>query len=81
MSEENQPNFLIIPPEKLSEETFQALVEEFILREGTDYGSVELSLEAKLSRARKQIDAGHVKIVYSPENESCTILKSSEIDL
>ena len=77
-SKENQ-DYIEIPPERLSQEAFDALIEEFILREGTDYGSIELSLEAKRSRALKQINAGYVKIVYSPETENCTILKSTEL--
>ncbi|NQY99825.1 MAG: YheU family protein [Bdellovibrionales bacterium] len=79
MHEEDQPHFVVIPPEKLSEEAFEALLDEFLLREGTDYGSVELSLDAKRARALKQIEQGHAQIVYSPENQSCTIIKASEL--
>ena len=79
MDEENQPKYILIPTEKLSAEAFDALIEEYILREGTDYGSVELSLEAKKARALRQLESGYAKIVYSPQEESCTILKSNEI--
>ena len=37
-----------IPAERLSAEVLRAVIEEFILREGTDYGSYEVSLEDKI---------------------------------
>lgn len=79
MESENQPSHILIPRERLSPEAFDALLEEYILREGTDYGSVELTLEAKKARAIRQLESGFVKIVYSPEHESCTIIKTSKL--
>ncbi|EGP05521.1 hypothetical protein GEW_07148 [Pasteurella multocida subsp. gallicida str. Anand1_poultry] len=38
---------MIIPWQELEEETLNNIVESFILREGTDYGQCELSLEQK----------------------------------
>ena len=37
----------IIPIERLSPEAIQGVIEEFILREGTDYGEKETSMETK----------------------------------
>jgi uncharacterized protein YheU (UPF0270 family) len=41
-----------IPADKLSAEVLHAVIEEFILREGTDYGSYEVSLENKIDQVR-----------------------------
>lgn len=79
MDTREEPQFIVIPPAKLSKETFEALLEEFILREGTDYGAVELSLETKRNRVLKQLETGQIKIVYSPESENCSILNSTEL--
>ena len=38
-----------IPPERLPEGTLVAVIEEYILREGTDYGNQEVSLDNKIS--------------------------------
>jgi uncharacterized protein YheU (UPF0270 family) len=81
MNVEYEQTYVLIPPERLSHQAFESLLEEYILREGTDYGMVELSLKAKRDRALKQIESGFVKIVYSPENNSCTILKATELGL
>lgn len=40
----------IIPTERLSPEAIQSVIEEFILREGTDYGETEGSMEKNSDR-------------------------------
>ena len=61
-----------IPAQSLSAETLESVIESFILREGTDYGKNEQSLEAKRSQVLKQIDNGKVKIIFDLESESVT---------
>lgn len=63
-----------IPAERLSPDVLQAILEEFIAREGTDYGEVEYSLERKVEQLRQQLSRGDVVISYDPQSESCTLL-------
>ena len=63
-----------IPVEELDEETLRALVESFVNREGTDYGRVEQSFEAKVADVMRQLERGEAEIVFDPETESATIL-------
>lgn len=74
------PRPVEVPAENLSEEILQALIESFILREGTDYGAVEISLESKTAAVKKQIQRGDVKIVFDFESESVTLLTKHEWD-
>lgn len=67
-----------IPREKLSDDALIGVIDEFILREGTDYGSVELSLDAKRDRLLKQLDRGEVKIVFETESQSVTLVKTDQ---
>ena len=46
---------LIVPPEKLSEEVLVNIVKEFVLREGTDYGAQEMTLDTKIQHVMSQI--------------------------
>ncbi len=64
-----------IPGENLDPETLTSVIESFILREGTDYGVSEVSLETKIRQVLRQIEAGEVKIVFDEESESVTLLK------
>ncbi len=68
-----------IEPKDLSPDALQGLLESFVLREGTDYGTVELSLEQKVARLRRQIDRGRAVIVYDDVLESVTILPADEL--
>jgi len=65
---------LEIPPEQLSTEVLQAIIEEFITREGTDYGLQDYSLEQKVQQVKQHIDSGEVVIVFDTVTESCTLL-------
>jgi uncharacterized protein YheU (UPF0270 family) len=64
-----------IPVDRLSSVALEGLIDAFILREGTDYGAVEISHETKQLQVRRQLDKGHVKIVFDPDSESVTLLK------
>lgn len=69
---------MIIPPESLSEEALQGVLEEFISRDGTDYGELELSLEAKIARLKPQIVRGEVLIVFDETLECVTLMTREE---
>lgn len=64
---------MIIPWQELEENTLMNVLDSFILREGTDYGSRELSLEEKRGRLLAQLKADKVVIVWSELNESLDI--------
>ncbi len=63
-----------IPADRLSAEVLGAVIEEFILREGTDYGSYEASLENKIDQVRGQLKRGEVLITFDPATENCNLL-------
>ena len=71
--------FVEIAPEQLSEAALNALVEEFVTRDGTDYGSAELSLEEKVARLMGQLAAGEARIVFEPESETTNIVLTREL--
>lgn len=63
-----------IPLDRLSPDILNAVIEEFILREGTDYGASETSLDSKIAQVRRQLDRGDVLITFDPVTENCTLL-------
>jgi len=66
---------MIIPYESIDAETLKSLVESFVLREGTDYGEVEISLHDKVDEIIAQLSQGEVVIEYSEEHESVSIIQ------
>lgn len=67
-----------VPMENLSPEILHAVIESFILREGTDYGVSEVLLETKINQIRKQIDKKQIKIVFDFETESVTLMTEND---
>lgn len=63
-----------IPVAQLSPEALTGVLESFVLREGTDYGAVELSFDAKVAQLRRAVERGEARIVFDPESESVTLL-------
>lgn len=64
---------MIIPWQELEESTLMNVLDSFILREGTDYGERELSLDEKRERLLAQLKADKVVIVWSELHESLDI--------
>lgn len=72
---------IIIPFNSLSPDALQGVIEDFVLREGTDYGHREFSLEQKVLSVTKELEAGKLSIAFDPESSTCTILTSREVIL
>jgi uncharacterized protein len=62
-----------IPHTALDPDTLRNLVEEFVTREGTDYGTHEYSLHDKVRHVLRQLEQGSVVIVYDSNSETCHI--------
>jgi uncharacterized protein YheU (UPF0270 family) len=65
-----------VPHDQLSPEALQGVIEEFVTRDGTDYGEVEIPLETKIAQVLAQLKSGKAVIVFDQKSETCTILKS-----
>lgn len=77
-SEQVQAPPVEVPVEALSQEALDALVESFILREGTDYGSVEVSLDAKKQQIYRQLKKGEIKITFDPTSETVSLMTARD---
>ena len=62
-----------IPWTSLSPATLRAVVEEFITREGTDYGEHETPLSHKVDTVMEQLKHGSVAIFFDEETETVTL--------
>jgi uncharacterized protein YheU (UPF0270 family) len=73
MTEGETPEPVEVPFSELPADLLHAVVESFVLREGTDYGEREFSLEDKVAGVINQLKKGEAKILFDPETESVTI--------
>ena len=65
-----------VPHTELSPEALRGVVESFVLREGTDYGEREISLEQKLAHVYRQLEHGEAQIVFDPSTETIHVVAS-----
>jgi uncharacterized protein YheU (UPF0270 family) len=61
---------------ELSPEALRGVLEAFVLREGTDYGEREYSLQEKVGHVLRQLERGEARIVFDPNTESVQIVRS-----
>lgn len=69
---------LPIPHRELSQDALRSVVEAFILREGTDYGKREFTLEEKVTHVMTQLERQEAVIMFDPETESVDIVVAHE---
>lgn len=65
---------VVVPYTELSAELLHAVIESFVLREGTDYGEREIPLHDKVAQVVGQLQRGEARIVFDPESDSVTIM-------
>jgi uncharacterized protein YheU (UPF0270 family) len=80
MSEsDEEPKFVLVPADALSADVLGALIEEFVTREGTEYGLRDYTLQEKTQAVRRQIEGGQVLIAFDVESESTTLVPRAEL--
>ena len=63
-----------IPWDSLSETALRGIVEEFVTREGTEYGARPVSLDEKRQAVMRQLEAGEVLITFNDEDQTCSLI-------
>lgn len=65
---------MIIPYNELSAEALQALIEDFVTRDGTDYGLVEMSMQEKSEHLLALLQTGELLITYNDDTQTCGLV-------
>ena len=66
-------NVIPIPHTELSPDALRGVIESFVLREGTDYGQHEYTLDEKVAHVMRQLQRGEAQIVFDPDSETVDI--------
>ncbi len=72
--EGESPQPVVVPYTELAADLLHAVVESYVLREGTDYGEKEFSLEDKVAHVISRLKRGEARIVFDPESETVSII-------
>ncbi|MDO6447449.1 YheU family protein [Colwellia sp. 1_MG-2023] len=69
---------MIIPYQSLPPETLNAVIEAFVLTEGTEYGVNEASLSEKIAQVKQQLVQEKAVLVYSELHQTVNILPAEQ---
>lgn len=69
---------VLIPYDQLSFKALEGLIEEFVTRESTDYGAVEMTMEKKLAQVHQQLRLKNALIVFDEESQTCNIFHKND---
>ena len=68
-----------IPWRSLSPAALEGVIEEFVSREGTEYGEAEVSLEKKVQQVMWQLEKGDAMITFDDQDQTCSIVQLGEV--
>jgi uncharacterized protein len=77
--ETQHPDPIVIPYRDLSDTALRGVLESFVLREGTDYGEREVSLDQKVAHVLRQLERGEAHIVFDTVLESIDIVVAKPV--
>jgi uncharacterized protein YheU (UPF0270 family) len=72
---EDPERFIEIPPSRLGDETLRRLVEEFVTRDGTDYGNTEKTVAQKVADVMRQLRRREIRIVFDKETQTANLVR------
>ena len=67
-----------IPVNKLSPEALQGVINEFISRDGTDYGEMEVSPETNFRQVKDKLESGLAVLIFDDETETTNIFLAND---
>jgi uncharacterized protein YheU (UPF0270 family) len=70
----DRPEPVAIPHTDLSPDALRGVIDNFILREGTDYGAQAVSHEEKAAQVLLQLERNEARILFDPLDSSVTIV-------
>lgn len=68
-----------VPYDRLTPSALEGIIEEFVSREGTDYGDYDYSFDDKKDQVRAQIRRGQVVILFDPVGETCQLAMADQL--
>lgn len=73
------PAGVVVPWERLSVVALRGVIEEYITREGTEYGADDVPLDRKIAQVQRQLEKGEVVVLFDPGAETVNLVRASEL--
>lgn len=70
---------MIVPWQEIPAATLGNLIEEFVTRDGTDYGEQEIATATKVEQVRTQLKRGDAAVVFDDATETVSIFTREQL--
>lgn len=77
--EEGEAIRVLVPWDKLSPAVLSNVIEEFVTREGTEYGETDVPLATKVAQVRRQLDKGDIVVLFDGKSETVNLVPKREV--
>jgi uncharacterized protein YheU (UPF0270 family) len=75
-SKDQQEEGIEVPYEQISSDTLRKMIQEFVTRDGADWGDAGCALEDKVQQVLRQLKNKQVKVVFDLRSETANIVSS-----
>lgn len=76
---ESDAGRVVVPWERLSPQALRGVIEEFVSREGTEYGLTEVELEVKVTSVRRQLERRAVFVVFDGATSTVNLVTAEAL--
>ncbi|MFP1683191.1 YheU family protein [Alloalcanivorax sp. C16-1] len=70
---------MIVPWQEIPADALDNLIEEFVTRDGTDYGEQEIATATKVEQVRAQLKRGDAAVVFDDATETVSIFNREQL--
>lgn len=79
LDQDGVPQQIVVPWARLSPAALRSVIEEFVTREGTEYGAADVPLEKKVADVRRQLERREVVVLFDAKSETVNLATAREV--
>ncbi len=79
-NDEELPPRVLVPWDRVSPAALQGIIEEYVTREGTEYGPTDVPLEDKVRQVRRQLEKGEVVVLFDLTSQTVNLATKREAE-
>ena len=79
-TDEDLPPRVLVPWDRVSPSALQGILEEYVTREGTEYGPTDVPLEDKVRQVRRQLEKGEVVVLFDLTSQTVNLATKHEAE-
>ena len=78
-ADESEAIRVLVPWDQLSPAVLSSVIEEFVTREGTEYGENDVLLATKVAQVRRQLEKGDIVVLFDGKSETVNLVTKRDV--